>query len=133
MHAQRNDLGGFVVAPGPEQAAALADLFDLPLAQDLAEGTVEETGARAADVPPAVRHVVPAAPVRWCEHDELRVDGAEVDWWVDGQGLVHAATLDALARGLAWAAGAWASRAALAQVLVDPASLAEVLLDEAFG
>jgi hypothetical protein len=98
---------------------------------------VDETGGRLADVPAAVRDLVPEAPGRWCEHDELLVDGAEVDWWVDGRAdgerVVHAVTLDALARGLAWAGGAWASRAAVADVLLDPASLAAVLLDEAFG
>ncbi len=139
MHAQRDDLGGFVVAPGPEQAAALADLFDLPLAEDLADGVVEEPVERVqslGEVPPAVQQLVPAAPRRWCEHDELRVDGAEVDWWAgphgDGEVIVHAVTLDALARGLAWAGGAWASRGAVAEVLLDPSSLAGVLLDEAF-
>jgi hypothetical protein len=137
MHAQRGDLGGFVVAPGPERAAALADLFDLPLAEDLADGVVEESGGRLAEVPPAVHELVPAAPRRWCEHDELGVDGAEVDWWVDGpaggEAIVHAVTLDALARGLAWAGAAWASRGALAEVLLDPSSLAGLLLDEAFS
>jgi hypothetical protein len=137
MHAQRGDLGGFVVAPGPEQAGALADLFDLPLAEELADGVVEESGGRLGQVPPAVHQLVPAAPRRWCEHDELRVDGAEVDWWVeergDGEVIVHAVTVDALARGLAWAGGAWASRGALAEVLLDPSSLAGVLLDDAFS
>jgi hypothetical protein len=133
MHAQRDDLGGFVVAPGAEAAAALADLLDLPMAVDLAEGDVDEAGARQADVPAVVHELLPGAPRRWCEHDDLRVDGAEVDWWVDGDGLVHAATLDALARGLAWAAGAWGARSALAEVLLDPASLPAVLLDEAFS
>jgi hypothetical protein len=47
--------------------------------------------------------------------------------------IVHAVTVDALARGLAWAGGAWASRGALAEVLLDPASLAGVLLDDAFS
>jgi hypothetical protein len=125
MHAQRMDLGAFVVASGPAQANALADLFDLPLVAELAEGVVEETGGRIADVPAAVRDLVPEVPHRWCEHEELRVDGAEV--------VVHAVTLDGLARGLAWAGGAWASRGAIAEVLLDPASLAVVLLDEAFG
>jgi hypothetical protein len=61
------------------------------------------------------------------------VDGAEVEWWVDEDGLVHASTLDGLARGLAWAAGAWERRSALAEVLLDPAALPGVLLDEAFS
>jgi hypothetical protein len=133
MLAQRTDLGAFVVAPGERQAAGLAELLDLPLAAELAAGVVDEAGAQLAGVPPEVHDLVPAAPPRWCEHEELRVDGADVDWWVDGEGLVHAVTLDALARGLAWAAGAWGARAALAEVLLDPGSLPDVLLDESFS
>jgi hypothetical protein len=94
---------------------------------------VDEAGARVGDVPPEVHAVLPSAPRRWCEHEELRVDGVDVAWWVDRDGLVHATTLDALARGLAWAGGAWGARAAVAEVLVDPSTLGTVLLDEAFG
>jgi CHAT domain-containing protein len=83
-------------------------------------------------VPVPVAVVLPAAPGRWCEHDQLLVDGVEVDWWVDGAG-VHACTLDGLARGLAWACGAWTLRGALEEVLLDPGALGEVLLDEAFS
>jgi hypothetical protein len=132
LHAQRTDLGGLVVAPDPARAEALARLLDLPLAGDLADGVVDETGARPADVPPEVAAVLPSAPGRWCEHEELRVDGADVDWWVDDAGLVHATTVDALARGLAAAAGDWGARAAVAEVLLDPEALGAVLLDRAF-
>jgi hypothetical protein len=136
MHVQRQDLGPFVVAPGARPAAALADLLDLPLAADLARGEIAEGGeeaGRLADVPPAVAAVLPDAGRRWCEHELLRVDGVEVDWWVDASGFVHASTLDGLSRGLAFAAGAWPLRAALAEVLLDPGALPAVLLDEAFG
>jgi hypothetical protein len=64
------------------------------------------------------------------------VDGVDVDWWVEGHGreaLVHASTYDGLARGLAWAAGAWRRRGAVADVLADPESLAGAVVDEAFG
>ena len=136
MHVQRADLGPFVVAPTDDAAAALADVLDLPLAADLAAGAVTEAGAaagRTTTVPTPARAVLPAAPPQWCEHELLLVDGAEVDWWVDRDGLVHASTLDGLARGLAWAAGAWQRRPALAEVLVDPAELPRVLIDEAFS
>jgi hypothetical protein len=119
-------------------AAALADLLDLPLARELAPGVVTESGADAgvpAGVPAAAAALLPAAPATWCEHERLVVDGVEVSWWVDGGepgGRVHAATLDGLALGLAWSAGRWATRAAVAEVLADPGALGDVLVDEAF-
>ncbi len=136
MRLQRSDLAPFVVAPDAEGAAALAAVLDLPLAADLAAGEVAEEGdaaGRRAPVPAAVAAVLPGAARTWCEHEVLLVDDAEVDWWVDDGGLVHAATLDGLARGLAHEAGAWSFRWSLAAVLVDPAELPAVLLDEAFS
>jgi hypothetical protein len=136
MRLQRSDLAPFVVAPDADGAAALAAALDLPLAAELAAGEVAEEGeaaGRRAPVPAAVAAVLPGAARTWCEHEVLLVDDAEVDWWVDAGGLVHAATLDGLARGLAYEGGAWPSRWALAAVLVDPAGLPAVLLDEAFS
>jgi hypothetical protein len=136
MHLQRGDLAPFVVAPNAEAAAALAEALDLPLAGDLAPGDVAEDGegaGRPADVPPPARAVLPDAPSGWCEHEVLLVDGAEVEWWVDDAGRVHASTIDGLARALAWAAGVWQRRCALTEVLLDPAALPRVLLDEAFS
>ena len=153
MYLQRSDLGGTVPAP-PDLAAALADLLDLPLAGELAGGVVSEPGDGAgqrAPVPPAVREILPQAPPTWCEHDALLVDGCEVEWWVSqppdsgpesGAGparplaaepVVHASTLQGLARGLAWAAGAWHRRLHVAEALLDPAGAAGLLIDEAFG
>jgi hypothetical protein len=132
MVAQRSDLGPFVVAPDPEGAEALAAALDLPLAAELAPGAIEETG-RPVAVPAGVAALLPDAAATWCEHDQLIVDGVEVDWWVDSGGLVHASTLDGLARGLAHEAGAWTVRSALAEVLLDPGALPRLLLDEAFS
>ncbi len=87
-------------------------------------------------VPDAVAALLPAAPRTWCEHDRLVVDGAEVDWWVEGSGpeaTVHACTVDGLARGLAWAGGAWGRRAAVAEALADPAMLGALLAEEFFA
>ncbi|MFZ0158030.1 MAG: hypothetical protein WAL50_03285, partial [Kineosporiaceae bacterium] len=130
---QRADLGAAVVVPA-SLAPALAELLDLPLAPHEAAGRVEEEGSEEAEVPDAVRLLLPGAPARWCEHEELRVDGVEVSWWVEGHGdraRVHASTVDGLARGLAWAAGAWHLRDTLAAVLDGAVPVAEVLLDEA--
>lgn len=150
MHRQRTDLGAALVVP-PGLGAGLADLLDLPLARDLVAGDVDERGARRAPVPAAVLDLLPAAPVTWCEHEDgLLVDGADVAWWVsDGDDpaggtasgsaggaagpVVHAATLQGLAEGTAWAAGAWASRLAVAQALVEPGSVSDLLVDAAFG
>jgi hypothetical protein len=132
---QRNDLGGAVIAPDPRSAPALADLLDVALAGELALGKVEETGQLVA-VPPAVRTLLPRCPETWCEHEDLLVDGTDVDWWVEGRGaaaVVHANTFEGLARGLAWAAGAWHRRLAVLEVLTDPDALLGAVVDEAFS
>jgi hypothetical protein len=132
---QRTDLGGAVIAPDPDSAPALADLLDVPLAGDLALGKIEESG-QLVPVPPAVRTLLPDGPSSWCEHEDLLVDGVDVDWWVEGHGpsaLVHANTFEGLARGLAWAAGAWHRRLAVLEVLADPAALLGAVVDEAFA
>ena len=144
MHLQRADLGPFAVAPDARAAAALADILDLPLAGDLAPGEVTEGAGLGAlrdvaeaghvgEVPAEVHALLPEAARRWCEHEVLLVDGADVEWWVDATGLVHASTVDGLARGLAFGAGAWSRRASLADVLTNPADLPAVLLDEVFA
>lgn len=133
------DGAGVVLPAPPDLAPALADLLDLPLAGELAAGKVTEDGTDAGvrtAVPPAATALVPGGPEVWCEHERLIVDGADVAWWVDGSGrdaTVHAATVDGLARGLAWAGGRWERRGVLAEVLADPAVLSALLLDEAFS
>ncbi len=105
--------------PLPASAApAVADLLDLPMASEVVDAA-PPPGDHAA-VPTSVSGLLPAAPRDYVEHDELLVAGREVDWWVHG-GEVHAATLEGLARGLAWVAGRWDARFAVAEVLRDPA------------
>ncbi|HEY6796705.1 MAG TPA: hypothetical protein VI248_18685 [Kineosporiaceae bacterium] len=132
---QRSDLGGAVVAPDVAAASALADLLDVPLAAELALGKVEENG-QVVPTPEAVRVLLPGCPPTWCEHEELVVDGVDVNWWVEGHGpdaLVHASTFEGLAKGLSWAAGAWRRRGAVSDVLADANVLAMAVVDEAFG
>jgi hypothetical protein len=132
MWMQRTDLGGQVVAPGVA-AQRLADLLDLPLASEAAAGAVDDSDERAErDVPEAARVLVPGVPARWWEHDDLRVDGQEVDWWVDEGGAPHAATGEGLARALAYAAGQWEQRHALTVILLEPDRLAELLAESAY-
>ncbi|MFF0267397.1 sacsin N-terminal ATP-binding-like domain-containing protein [Kribbella sp. NPDC004536] len=130
MWVQRGDLGGFVVGSGAT-ADGLSDLFDVPLAQEVAEGKIDGTGT-AADVPPIVRELVPEVPATWWEHEELTVDGVEVSWWVDADGAPHAATFDGLAKALAWAAGRWDQRHVIRAVLNEPDRSAELLVDAVF-
>ena len=130
MWLQREDLGGFVVASGAA-ADGLSDLFDVPMAQEVAEGKIDGAGT-AAGVPAIVRELVPEVPPTWWEHEELTVDGVEVSWWVDADGAPHAATFDGLAKALAWASGRWDQRHVIRAVLNEPDRSAELLLDAAY-
>ena len=67
-----------------------------------------------------------SAPATWMEHEDLMVDGAPVQWWVDGR--VHAATTSGLARGLAELVGA-RQVGRLERLLGDPGAVDDVLLD----
>lgn len=135
---QRHDLGPMVVAP-PGRAEALADVFDLDLAGDLAAGEVTTSG-REVGVPEEVLVALPDLPTTWLEHDELQVDGVSVDWWVEagtsgsGSARVHAANRKGLARALAYAIGHWSRRSLLTDLLEGGAparrALADAALDE---
>ncbi|WP_350275340.1 hypothetical protein [Kribbella sp. HUAS MG21] len=130
MWVQRADLGGFVIGSGAA-ADGLSDLFDVPLAQEVAEGKIDGPGT-AADVPAIVRELVPQVPAVWWEHEELTVDGVEVSWWVDADGGPHAATFDGLAKALAWAAGRWDQRHVIRAVLNEPDRSVELLVDAVY-
>ena len=140
MWLQRLDVAALVPAP-PTSAARLATLLDLPLADDLADDLgSEEPGVPDDDgspgpTPDAALALAPAAPRTWCEHEDLHVDGAPVDWWVEGEGpaaVVHATQLAALARGLAQAAGRWELRHALELALTAPGRASELRTEAAF-
>jgi len=105
----------YAVVPCPlERAAALADLLDLALASE----------------------VVPCADLDGAgvvEHDRLVLPTAggtqvEVAWTVDG-GADHVVGVAGRARALAWRAGAWDSRHAVAARLAGQADPAEDDLD----
>ncbi|SFK18242.1 sacsin N-terminal ATP-binding-like domain-containing protein [Cellulomonas sp. KH9] len=102
-------------------ARTVADLLDLPFASDGADADVD--GGDPEEVPDALLALLPDAPTVWWRHDDLRVGGVAVDWWAEGSGAgarVHAVHGAGLAAGLAWATGRWASRGAVATLLVDP-------------
>jgi hypothetical protein len=111
------------------RAAELADVLDVARSSERAPSVV--AGGAEREVPEVVGRVLPGAPARWWEHDDLTAGGHPVSWWVDGDGQVHAATLDGLARGLAWVAGRWALRWLVAAALEDPARVDELLAEAA--
>ncbi|HEY0214947.1 MAG TPA: hypothetical protein VGC57_00975, partial [Cellulomonas sp.] len=136
MWWQRTDVAAMLPARGVA-AAAVADLLDLPLATDLADGAVDlgdgDDAGELAPTPDAALLVLPGAPATWVEHETLRVDGVPVDWWVEGVGadaVVHAVHLAALARGLAQAAGAWSARHVLELTLTEPARAATLATEQ---
>ncbi|WP_448631301.1 hypothetical protein [Cellulomonas soli] len=129
---QRTDVAAIVPAADALRADALASFLDVPLVDELADGHLDAARGVAAEVPVAVRDLLPGCPATWVEHEDLTVDGAPVDWWVVGDGpdaQVHATTTAGLAAGLAWAAGAWTARHAVELVLADPDRALEVRLD----
>jgi hypothetical protein len=115
-----------VLAPY-RHAARLADLLDLPLASEEVPGDIESPGERRP-VPGIASDVLPGTPATYQEHDSLTVDGADLPWrYADGE--VHAATVEGLAHGLAWAAGRWHARHLLAALLLSPEETARLLAE----
>jgi hypothetical protein len=115
-----------VLAPY-RHATRLADLLDLPLASEEIPGGIESAGERRP-VPDIVPDVLPEAPATYHEHDSLTVDGADVPWRYTG-GELHAATVEGLAHGLAWAAGQWHARHLLAALLMSPDEATRLLAE----
>ena len=52
--------------------------------------------------------------------------GTDLDWRRTPDGVLHAATLEGVAAGLAWAAGQWPRRFEVAALLEDPERMAEL-------
>ncbi|MEE1929618.1 molecular chaperone Hsp90 [Streptomyces sp. TRM 70351] len=105
----------------PGLAGRLAAVLDVELLSDAVPAPAPEGGAVRA-VPDAVRELLGArTPATYTEHDELVVAGAELDWRLTPDGVLHAATLEGVAAGLAWAAGAWPRRFETAALLEDAA------------
>ncbi len=127
--AQRTDLGPRLLVPG---AARVADLLDLDLASDRADGHLEHPAGRERAVPAAAFALVPGLAPSWTHVGALTCDGAAVGFWVV-DGHVVATSPAAAARGLAHAAGAWWARGPLARLLEDPAAAAAVLAGELPG
>ncbi|MGW0766763.1 sacsin N-terminal ATP-binding-like domain-containing protein [Streptomyces sp. NPDC002676] len=116
----------------PARAAELAELFQVRRLSESVTGEVHSAGT-AHDVPESVRVLLgPRTPGTYVEHDELVVDGVEIDWRLTDDGVLHAATLEGVAAGLAWAAGQWPRRFEVAALLEDPSRTEELARDRWF-
>jgi hypothetical protein len=113
----------------PALIGGLAALLEVRRLSEVVPGVVD--AARSGEgtereVPEAVRVLLPDAPLTYREHDELVVDGTDVDWRRTPDGVLHAATLEGVAAGLAWASGHWGRRFEVAALLEDPERVAEL-------
>ncbi|MGW5618937.1 sacsin N-terminal ATP-binding-like domain-containing protein [Streptomyces sp. NPDC003877] len=116
----------------PSRAADLAELFQVRRLSESVTGRVTSEGAEH-EVPEPVRVLLgPRTPASYVEHDELVVDGVEIDWRLTDDGVLHAATLEGVAAGLAWAAGQWPRRFEVAALLEDPSRTKELARDRWF-
>ncbi|MFI8303756.1 sacsin N-terminal ATP-binding-like domain-containing protein [Streptomyces sp. NPDC085927] len=125
--------GGMPLLPvRPSRAAELAELFQVRRLSESVTGDVDTEGAEH-DVPEPVRALLgPGTPALYVEHEELVVDGVEIDWRLTRDGVLHAATLEGVAAGLAWAAREWPRRFEVAALLEDPSRTEELARDRWF-
>ncbi|MBT2440959.1 molecular chaperone Hsp90 [Streptomyces sp. ISL-36] len=116
----------------PSRAADLAELFQVRRLSETVEAEVTTVGEEH-EVPSSVHALLgPATPSTYVEHEELRAAGVELDWRRTPDGTLHAATLEGVAAGLAWAAGQWPRRFEVAALLEDPSRTAELARDRWF-
>lgn len=129
-------LRAVVPAAGRVTGEAVADVLDLPLADPAGVVVQASDDPDEHEVPPVVLALLPGVPAGWLEHDDLVVDGQDVDWWVTADGGAHlrlGAPRATLARALAQAGGRWGDRFLLEALLADPARARDVDLDGAWG
>ncbi|WP_406476415.1 sacsin N-terminal ATP-binding-like domain-containing protein [Streptomyces sp. NBC_01615] len=116
----------------PSRAADLAELFQVRRLSESVTGEVTSEGAEH-DVSESVRVLLgPSTPTSYVEHEELVVDGTELDWRRTRDGVLHASTLEGVAAGLAWAAGQWPRRFEVAALLEDASRTEELARDRWF-
>ncbi|MFD7894044.1 sacsin N-terminal ATP-binding-like domain-containing protein [Streptomyces sp. NPDC059743] len=125
--------GGLPLLPvSPTRFAELAELLQV---RRLSEAVVAEVTTEGEEhtVPESVHVLLGAGtPEAYVEHEELLAGGAELDWRRTPDGVVHAATLEGVAAGLAWAAGQWPRRFEVAALLEDPSRTEELARDRWF-
>ncbi|MGR8009929.1 sacsin N-terminal ATP-binding-like domain-containing protein [Streptomyces hypolithicus] len=124
---------GLALLPvAPSRAADLADLLQVRRLGESTDADVTTDGVRR-DVPEAVRVLLGAGtPATYIEHEELLAGGVELDWRRTPDDIVHAATLEGVAAGLAWSAGQWPRRFEVAALIEDPSRTEELARDRWF-
>ncbi|MET7690905.1 molecular chaperone Hsp90 [Streptomyces sp. NPDC005483] len=116
----------------PSRAGELAELFQVRRLSESVTGSVDSEGTEH-EVPESVRILLGSGtPSSYVEHEELVVDGVEIDWRLTNDGVLHAATLEGVAAGLAWAARQWPRRFEVAALLEDPTRTEELARDRWF-
>ncbi|MFC5725018.1 sacsin N-terminal ATP-binding-like domain-containing protein [Streptomyces gamaensis] len=110
----------------PARAAELADLLQVRRLSEVFAVRVPPGDGEVRTVPDGVRVLLPEAPATYAEHEELVIGGVELDWCVCRDGVLHAATLEGVAAGLAWTAGQWSRRFEAAALLEDPSRTDEL-------
>lgn len=116
----------------PARAADLAELLQVRRLSETVPAEVSTPGEEHA-VPESVRILLgPATPAGYLEHEELIAGGTALDWRHTPDGTVHAATLEGVAAGLAWAAAQWPRRFEVAALLEDPSRTTELARDRWF-
>ncbi|MGW2258086.1 sacsin N-terminal ATP-binding-like domain-containing protein [Streptomyces sp. NPDC004749] len=119
--------GGLPLLPvSPSRVAELAELLQVRRLSEAVPAEVTSDGEEHA-VPDAVHALLgPGTPATYVEHEELLAGGVELDWRRTPDGVLHAATLEGVAAGLAWAAGQWPRRFEVAALLEDPSRTEEL-------
>jgi hypothetical protein len=132
------------VVPAGGAPGAVADLLDLPLASEQVQGSVTSAPARTlpwAELPGAALAAARLGRDRLdghvAVHEPLTVDGRPVCWWPgegSGPDAVDGAAASsgwALGRALAWRAGEWSLRQALAEAFAHPDRAQELAAEDA--
>jgi hypothetical protein len=127
------------VVPAGGAPGAVADLLDLPLASEKVRATVPVGGRRLrwAELPgadlAAARLGVVELGGEVAVHDTLTVAGQAVSWWPE-EAVDHVdGSPAALGRALAWRAGAWPLRQALAEAFAFPDRAADLAAEDSVG
>ncbi|GGS04421.1 hypothetical protein GCM10010252_48780 [Streptomyces aureoverticillatus] len=111
----------------PSRAGDLAELFQVRRLSERVPAEVDPGGGVEHEVPESVRVLLGSGtPATYREYEELVVDGVDLEWRRTPDGVVHAATLEGVAAGLAWAARQWPRRFEVAALLEDPTRTREL-------
>ena len=110
----------------PALAAGLSAVLEVPLLSAVLPAEPPAGGTRREVPEAAAKLLGPGTPESYVEHEELCVEGVELDWRLTADGTLHAATFEGLAAGLAWATGQWPRRFELATLLEDPTRAEEL-------